>query len=390
MVQDTKRTPAARAPREEGKEAAVVAPEPGTVYDVFKDVFPHVPFVATQGVQDVILTAPVEAIANVLKGAKEDPRLRFDYLRSLCGVDEVEHRGAIDVVYHLYSFTHKHNVTIKCPVPVDNPVIPSAIDLWIGADWHERETAEMFGIDFEGHPHLVPLLLEEGLNIHPLRKDFPLAEVQIKQGLDVYAFKEQFNWGGSGIEVEEAPAATDGAGAAPAAAAAAAAPAAPRKKLSPEELEAAKARAAEMRAEHAAKKAAGEFSTADCKKRYTPEEIAAIKAKAGLDERPAAPAPEPAEAAAPAAVADAEAPAAEPAAAEPEAPAAEEEAAPEAAAPRRKLTPEEIEEVKKRAAAMRAEHAEKKARGEVSTERKKRYTPEEIEEIKRRAGGGSG
>jgi NADH:ubiquinone oxidoreductase subunit C len=381
-----RRAPAARAPREEGKEAEVVPPQPGTVYDVFSEVFPHVPFVATQGLADVIITVPREAIHNVLRGAREEDKLKFDYLRDLCGVDEVERSGAIDIVYHLYSFTHKHTVTLKCPVPVDDPVIPSAIDIWVGADWHERETAEMFGVTFDGHPHLVPLLLEEGLNIHPLRKDHPLAEVEIKQGLDVIAFKERFNWGGSGIGeevVSEEGGTVSTEAAAAAAAAAPSAPAAPRKKLTPEELEAAKQRAAAMRAEHEAKKASGEFQPAERKKRYTPEEIAAIKERAGVTSAAAAPtttpaseqagppAPEPAEAEAAAAPAEPEAPAETPAAAAP--------------APARKLTPEEIEEVKKRAAAMRAEHAEKKARGEVSTERKKRYTPEEIEEIKRRA-----
>jgi NADH:ubiquinone oxidoreductase subunit C len=381
-----RRAPAARAPREEGKEAAIVPPEPGTVCDVFKEVFPHVQFVATQGILDVIITVPRDAILNVLNGARHDPRLAFDYLRSVCGVDEVEHREEIDVVYHLYSFNHKWNVTLKCPVPVGDPWIPSAIDTWIGADWHERETAEMFGIDFRGHPHLVPLLLEEGLNIHPLRKSHQLAEVEIKQGLDVYAFKEQFNWGGSAVgeEVAVTPEGTTSAETATGTDGAAGS-AAPRKKLTPEELEAAKARAAAMRAEHEAKKAAGEFSTADRKKRYTPEEIAAIKAKAGVSAKPAeassaVPAPTPAAG---------EAPMPEATTAEIETEVAPEAAAPAAAEPRRKLTPDEIEEVKKRAAAMRAEHAEKKARGEVSTEpRKKRYTPEEIEAIKAKAKGG--
>lgn len=387
-----KRTPAGRAPKEEGKEAAIVAPPPGSVYDVFKEIFPHVPMVASQTVNDILVVVPREAIKNVLKGAREEPRLKFDYLRSVCGVDEVESRGEIDIVYHLYSFTHKHTVTIKSPVPVAEPVIDSAIEIWIGADWHERETAEMFGVTFAGHPHLVPLLLEEGLNIHPLRKDHALAEVEIKQGVDVFNFKQQFNWGDSGIgeDVESTPAGTTGAegnGAAPAATAAAGkAPATPRKKLTAEELEAAKSRASAMRAEHEAKKAAGEFSTADRKKRFTPEEIAAIKERAGVANKPAAPVAEAEPAAEAAPVVEAAAAPAETAPAEAE-PGAEPAAAPAPtpAAPRPRLSPEEIEEVKKRAAAMRAEHAERKAQGLVSTDRKKRYTPEEIEEIKRRA-----
>ncbi|MEX2238145.1 MAG: NADH-quinone oxidoreductase subunit C [Dehalococcoidia bacterium] len=383
-----RRAPAARAPREEGKEAAIVPPQPGTVYDIFQEVFPHLELVATQGVADVIITVPRDAIHNVLNGAREEPRLQFDYLRSLCGVDEVARSGDIEIVYHLYSFANKHNVTVKCPVPLDDPRIPTVTDIWVGADWHERETYEMFGVRFDGHPHLVPLLLEEGLNIHPLRKDHPLAEVEIKQGLDVIAFKERFNWGGAAVGEEVVTAADGATTSAPGGAAGAAkAPSEPRRKLTPEEMEAAKERAAQLRAEHQAKKAAGEVS-GERKKRFTPEEIAAIKARAGQSATPAAAptaaapaedivaeAPETAEAAAPAA--EAEAPAEEAAA-----------VAPAAAAPRRKLTEEEIEEVKRRAAEMRAEHQAKKAAGEVSGERKKRYTPEEIEAIKQQAKGG--
>ncbi|MEE1735686.1 NADH-quinone oxidoreductase subunit C [Streptomyces sp. BE147] len=64
---------------------------------------------------------------------------------------------------------------IRTTVPHEAPVLPSAIGVYAGAEWHERETHEMFGIGFEGHPHLVPLLLPEGFEGHPLRKDFVLA-----------------------------------------------------------------------------------------------------------------------------------------------------------------------------------------------------------------------
>jgi len=83
------------------------------------------------------------------------------------------------VVYHLYSYTHKHNVTIKARLPQDDPRVPSVTSIWSGANWHEREAAEMFGIFFEGHPNLVPLLLPEDMtDHHPLRKDSPLAEIE--------------------------------------------------------------------------------------------------------------------------------------------------------------------------------------------------------------------
>ncbi|WP_435596858.1 NADH-quinone oxidoreductase subunit C [Streptomyces anulatus] len=64
---------------------------------------------------------------------------------------------------------------VRTTVPHDAAVLPSAIDVYAGAAWHERETHEMFGVAFDGHPHLVPLLLPEGFEGHPLRKDFVLA-----------------------------------------------------------------------------------------------------------------------------------------------------------------------------------------------------------------------
>ncbi|MCX4512583.1 NADH-quinone oxidoreductase subunit C [Streptomyces sp. NBC_01619] len=64
---------------------------------------------------------------------------------------------------------------LRTTVPHDAPVLASAVEIYAGAGWHERETYEMFGVDFTGHPHLVPLLLPEGFEGHPLRKDFVLA-----------------------------------------------------------------------------------------------------------------------------------------------------------------------------------------------------------------------
>lgn len=171
--------PARPEHREREVEPPIVPPEPGTVYDIFKEALPDVEFVASQGVLDVILTVNRDDAPRVLRTAKEDPRLAFDYLRNLCGVDQRE-RG-LEVVYHLYSFKHGHNVTIKTLLPLEDPRIPSAVPLWRAADWHEREAAEMFGIVFEGHPNLVPLLLDETVDYHPLRKEHPLAEIEEHQ-----------------------------------------------------------------------------------------------------------------------------------------------------------------------------------------------------------------
>jgi NADH-quinone oxidoreductase subunit C len=162
---------------EELQEAPIVPPPPGSVADLFAEVLPEVEFQATQGVLDVILTIERGDVLHVLRAAREDPRLDFKYLRCLSGVDHME--GGLEVVYHLYSYTHKYNVTIKTRLPLDDARVPSVTSIWKGANWHEREAAEMFGIFFEGHPNLVPLLLPEDMtDHHPLRKDNPLAEIE--------------------------------------------------------------------------------------------------------------------------------------------------------------------------------------------------------------------
>jgi NADH-quinone oxidoreductase subunit C len=166
---------------EEPQEAAVVPPPPDGVADLFAEVLPDTEFQATQGAMEVILTVDRGDLLRVMRAARDDPRLDFKYLRCLSGVDYVEQ--GLEVVYHLYSYTHKHSATIKVRVSQDDARLPSVTSIWKGADWHEREAAEMFGLFFEGHPNLVPLLLPEDMtDHHPLRKDSPLAEIEEWQG----------------------------------------------------------------------------------------------------------------------------------------------------------------------------------------------------------------
>ena len=171
---------AAEERREPGaKEASIVPPPPGSVADKFKEVLPDVEFVASQGVLDVVLTVPRQDVPRVMRAAKDDPRLAFDYLRCLSGVDQMEQ--GLEVVYNLYSFKHAHNVTIKTVLPADEPQVETMTTVWNGALWHEREAHEMFGIVFQGHPDLRPLLLEEELGYYPLLKSHPLAEIEESQ-----------------------------------------------------------------------------------------------------------------------------------------------------------------------------------------------------------------
>jgi len=167
--------------RRQLRDAPIVAPQPGTVWDAFAAALPGVEITPTQGVADVILIVDRKDAHRVLEVAKNDPRLKMDFLRDLCGVD-YEEQG-LEVVYHLWSYSLRHSVTVRAKVPADDPRIQSATDLWNAADWHERECRDMFGIVFEGHPNLVPILLPEDMLDHfPLRKENPLAPLEEWQG----------------------------------------------------------------------------------------------------------------------------------------------------------------------------------------------------------------
>ena len=104
---------------------------------------------------------------------KEHPRLAFDYLRCLSVVDYEE---SFQVVYHLWSLEHRHKMVLKVNITYEEPRVPSVVSVWRSADWFEREGHDLFGVLFEGHPDLKPLLLWEGFEGYPGRKSFPFHE----------------------------------------------------------------------------------------------------------------------------------------------------------------------------------------------------------------------
>ena len=111
---------------------------------------------------------------------RDDPTLSFDYFDFLAGVDFTPKGGGHQVVTHLYSTRLRHHVRLKVDCDATEPHCPTLSDLWAGANWHEREAWELFGIVFDGHPHLVKLLLPEQFEGHPLRKGFALMTREAK------------------------------------------------------------------------------------------------------------------------------------------------------------------------------------------------------------------
>ena len=124
---------------------------------------------------DVRLTCPSDKSTDVLRFLKDD--CRFDMLVDITAVDYLEYRGARDrfaVIYLLASTDTNERLTVKVFVNDPDPVLPSAVPLWEGAGWLEREVFDMFGIRFEGHPDLRRILMPDEFTAYPLRKDYPL------------------------------------------------------------------------------------------------------------------------------------------------------------------------------------------------------------------------
>ncbi|MDQ1643133.1 MAG: hypothetical protein QOJ90_2484 [Actinomycetota bacterium] len=114
--------------------------------------------------------APADWVATLTR-ARDD--LGFTFFDWLTAVDH--EADGMDVVVHLWCLDRREHLLLRTRLPTAGLSLATATGVFAGASWHERETFEMFGIDFTGHPHLVPLLLPDGFEGHPLRKDFVLA-----------------------------------------------------------------------------------------------------------------------------------------------------------------------------------------------------------------------
>ncbi len=120
---------------------------------------------------------PPDRVVEVMRFLHDDGRCQFDQMCDLTCVDYLEFPDARDrygVVYSLLSTIHNHRLWAKCFVNDPDPVVPSVVSIWKGADWLEREVWDLFGVRFDGHPDLRRIVTWEGFEAHPLRKDYPL------------------------------------------------------------------------------------------------------------------------------------------------------------------------------------------------------------------------
>jgi len=138
---------------------------------------------------DPSVTVDAQDLPEVCLVLRDDPRLRFELLNCVSGVDYFEPDAKkapkagfephTEVVYHLQSITHRHRFVIKVILPRwkgdkegELPEVPSVVSIWGTADWHEREVYDLSGVWFTGHPDLRRILLAEDWVGHPLRKDY--------------------------------------------------------------------------------------------------------------------------------------------------------------------------------------------------------------------------
>ncbi|KQO70023.1 NADH-quinone oxidoreductase subunit C [Methylobacterium sp. Leaf88] len=121
------------------------------------------------------LTLVVQAsdIVYALTYLRDDPTCAFRCFIDICGADYPAREKRFDVVYHLLSLRHNSRIRLKVQTDDQTPV-PSVIEVFPAANWFERETYDLYGILFSGHPDLRRLLTDYGFEGHPLRKDFPL------------------------------------------------------------------------------------------------------------------------------------------------------------------------------------------------------------------------
>lgn len=129
----------------------------------------------TEAFGEVTITLPRGEIAEACRFLKTAPGLEFNLLADICGADRgVEEEPRFEVNYHLFSTTKFHRLRLKVLLNEEDAHVPTVTSVWRTANWHERETFDLFGVIFDDHPDMRRILMPEDAVGHPLRKDYPL------------------------------------------------------------------------------------------------------------------------------------------------------------------------------------------------------------------------
>ena len=153
--------------------------EQNSVVTAVRQHFPEAVLSADEfrGQTTLVLRKP--DLVQVCQFLRDDPQLRFDTLLDVTAVDWLPDEPRFEVVYHLRSLPNRGFLRLKVMVEGNHPQVPTLTSVWPTANWHERETYDMFGIIFDGHPNLSRILMPDGWEGHPLRKDHPLGYEEV-------------------------------------------------------------------------------------------------------------------------------------------------------------------------------------------------------------------
>ncbi len=121
-----------------------------------------------------------EYIREVCQTMRDDEALRYELCSSVSGVDYLGEQRRLHVTYHLASMTFRRRIRLEVAVTTADPHVPSVTSVYPTADWQERETYDMFGVVFDGHPNLTRILMPDDWEGFPQRKDYPLGGVPVE------------------------------------------------------------------------------------------------------------------------------------------------------------------------------------------------------------------
>ncbi len=154
-----------------------VADELERAYPLFSDAIEKV--VVDRG--ELTLHIKRERLVEVARILRDTPSLRFEFCLGVSGVHYPNEKGReLHAVYPLLSITNNRRIRLEVSVPESDPHIPSLVEVWAGNNWNERETYDMFGIIFDGHPALTRILMPDDWPGHPQRKDYPLGGIEVE------------------------------------------------------------------------------------------------------------------------------------------------------------------------------------------------------------------
>jgi NADH-quinone oxidoreductase subunit C len=124
---------------------------------------------------------------DIIAWLKQDDILKMSFLTLLGAVHYPNDKGReICMTYHLHALVHNVRLRLKAYLPIENPSIQSITDIYVGANWQERETFDFFGVNFVGHPNLTRILNEDSMDYHPMRKEYHLEDATREDKDDRY------------------------------------------------------------------------------------------------------------------------------------------------------------------------------------------------------------